>query len=427
MTNLIIDAPMLMLCALCVIAIARYSARLTPKIMILRAAVFLAGIKLTVIWGIALLYRWNDVAGQLVAGFSVGFFLPEISLTDRFARIWGGPPPGPAFHSTQLSPLLSGLVLSAFALISSFVLSMLMVGGIFFVKRISLKKSLMPMLTLGLIGMFLAGGKAFAQTGPTIALPTKTVKILPTDDISVVGWIDGSAIPLPTDGVSTTLILTLAEPGLCDVLLNSWASNPGSPPTLIGSSSDLLYANRFLIKFSANNPPGATIDPATVATAGDYRLFNRLQGIYRAQSSKIVGTPKFPQTATIIGATPDPCRFSPISAAGQVHPISGSKGITASASGVFQVAEGRIGPLGQSVNATLNGHTTPWIWSVIKFDTTGNLIFPFSIGTFPNPQIMPTYSVYKNGQIIQTIPQGDLQTFINLTDASQISNTNQIP
>jgi hypothetical protein len=268
-----------------------------------------------------------------------------------------------------------------------------------------------------------------ASFGSTVTvLPTKTIKILPTADVTVIGWINGDAITLTSAGVNTTLILTLAQPMACDALLNNWSQGN---KTLINSAADLLYANQFLIKGSANSPPPATIDPAAVEAVGDYRLFNRLQAAYRVANGQVTGTPKFLQMEAKVGVTRDPCPFSPIYAAGQADTgRNGANGATASGSGVFQLNEGRIGPLGQAVNLTLNGHTTPWIWSVIKFDTTGNLVFPFSIGAFPNPQIYPTYSVYKNGQLLPpVITPGDLQTFINLTDTSEITNagSSQIP
>jgi hypothetical protein len=246
--------------------------------------------------------------------------------------------------------------------------------------------------------------------------------------------VDGSdtAIPLQTNGVSTSLILALNEPGICEVTLSAWANNPNTPA--LSAQTDISYANQFLVKFSANPPPPPTIDPVAFATAGNYRLFNRYQVAYRVKNGLVTADPPKPiQNQAIVGSTPDPCRFSPITAAGQVNTTApnGAAGTTSSLSGVFQLNEGRLGQLGQQVNQALNGTTTPWIWSVIKFDTQGQLVpFPSTVGTTPparNPQIFPAYSIYKNGQLVQSLPQGDLQTFIHLNDSSQITSPGQIP
>jgi hypothetical protein len=66
---------------------------------------------------------------------------------------------------------------------------------------------------------------------------------------------------------------------------------------------------------------------------------------------------------------------------------------------VYQLAEGRIGTIGQAVSRTINGgRTVPWIWSVIKFDTSG-------VATTTDHAIFPAYSVYKDGARIAEYPQ----------------------
>jgi hypothetical protein len=92
------------------------------------------------------------------------------------------------------------------------------------------------------------------------------------------------------------------------------------------------------------------------------------------------------------------------------------------------MAEGRIGDEGQRVNFTLNWCTntllpcsmdgyqnvTPWIWSVVRFDTSGGK-------GVPDHQIFPTYYVYENGKLVSAFAQSDLATFTKLDGSSQIS------
>ena len=72
---------------------------------------------------------------------------------------------------------------------------------------------------------------------------------------------------------------------------------------------------------------------------------------------------------------------------------------------VYQLNEGRIGSTGQDVSRTINRRTVPWIWNVIKFDRNGVM------NILDNSQF-PTYSVYKNGQLLYSFPQIALPSFI---------------
>lgn len=87
-------------------------------------------------------------------------------------------------------------------------------------------------------------------------------------------------------------------------------------------------------------------------------------------------------------------------------PNNGNIGIDSQGKGVAQLAEGRLGKTGQSINATINGTTTPWIWSVVEFDSAGNVVVPVDHAMFP------TYSVYVNGNLAQTCPQSAPSSFI---------------
>jgi hypothetical protein len=105
------------------------------------------------------------------------------------------------------------------------------------------------------------------------------------------------------------------------------------------------------------------------------------------------------------------------SASGQQYPFAGP-GTSASGQS-FQLSEGRIGSTGQAVNQTINGASTPWIWTVIEFNSSGT-------PTYSQIAMFPTYSVYVNGALKATDPQSALSAFIAQNSSYQLSPS-QIP
>ncbi len=59
----------------------------------------------------------------------------------------------------------------------------------------------------------------------------------------------------------------------------------------------------------------------------------------------------------------------------------------------YKIAEGRLGSMGQAVNQTLLGHSTPWIWSVVEFNSSG-------VPNYQNHSIFPSFRFYSNGNVI---------------------------
>jgi hypothetical protein len=112
------------------------------------------------------------------------------------------------------------------------------------------------------------------------------------------------------------------------------------------------------------------------------------------------------------GSTPDPCGIAP-NAAGQSSPYNGAQGLTPSDTGVYELAEGRVGTIGQAISQTINGRTVPWIWNVIEFSATGS-------PSTNNNSIFPTFYVYVNGTQTATYPQSSLTSFIALDDTYQL-------
>lgn len=387
---------------LCLFAIARYWDRLRRFQLIVRSAIFLGALKSVAIVAVYSAYA-NDQTGGTLALYSFAALLfPELFLGS---------------FSTG-SAVISMIVL---ALLFSFLWATVMTGAVGLVRRLGNKGSLIIPL---LVGTCLAGPRSFAASVDT--LPKKTIKVIPTNDVVVLGWVDPNVVALP-EGANPLLVAELNDPTgvACLDLLAEWAAGVRS---LILSDADRQYANAFLLKNSGNLFPQNTIDPVAEESKGEYRLFNRLQVAYRVKDGKLTAPPKFVNARTIVGTTPNPCNRLLTPAEAEAHVANGAKGATTSNTGVFQVNQGRLGTLGQAVDRTLNdpggtvGATTPWIWSAIKFDDKGELVYPFTIGTKGNHQIFPTYFVYKDGRIDQTLSftQSHPETFISLDETSQI-------
>lgn len=259
---------------------------------------------------------------------------------------------------------------------------------------------------------------------------------VPTKDVTVIAWVDPgppqAVVNALESQISFLLDLDLNGPLrliTCPLLLLDWSA--GFRVDLF-SEVDVRYSNAYLLAHSPNAPPPASIDPDAEKADGDFRLFNRLQVVIdKDQSPPGV---EFLHADAVVGKTPDPCGLLP-PVGGQTHPENGAKGLTNSQSGVFQLAEGRLGTLGQAVDLTLNdcdsflgqclnhpaeiGKTTPWIWSVIRFDLDGNR------GPIDH-QIFPTYYVYEDGELVEQFPQSDAEVFIALDETSQ-RHVSEIP
>ncbi|HYX51967.1 MAG TPA: hypothetical protein VE783_00845, partial [Candidatus Limnocylindrales bacterium] len=242
------------------------------------------------------------------------------------------------------------------------------------------------------------------QSGAT-ATATVDVKVT-TADIVVIGWVNSSVISLPS-GASFLLRIDINTPLVCSALLLDWLVGI---PTDLFSQSEVDYANAYLLIHSGNSQPPSTINPDTQLAGGDFRLFNRLQATYSTSNGTISNFSAIHSVAQV-GTTPDPCGLLP-NASGQAHPSNGSNGVTTSGTGVYQLAEGRLGTAGQRINKTLNGTTTPWIWSVIRFDASGT-------PDTSDHSIFPTFYVYQDGSLIANYPQSAPSAFIPLQDTYQ--------
>lgn len=145
----------------------------------------------------------------------------------------------------------------------------------------------------------------------------------------------------------------------------------------------------------------------------------------------------FSNPKPLLGNTPDACHslLMPVldfflnASVPEPHADNGQHGRTPDQMHAFQLAEGRIGRDGQTVNMTVNGCTrtnangicnapvtpvTPYIWSYPLFDARGQ--YTISGQT----QIFPTYYVYENGKLVKKIRQSAVEDFVRLNSTSQV-------
>jgi hypothetical protein len=252
-------------------------------------------------------------------------------------------------------------------------------------------------------------GGSIGQSPTSVPVHATVHSPINSPEITVIAWVNGQApdlLNLPT-GANTTLVTDLnMSPASCGFEVFQWSIL--LIPTDLSTSTDKAYANAFLLKHSANAAPPSTITPSAQQSAGDFRLFNDFgHGLSYYQ----------------VGITPDPCGASvPASVlvwvgTGQSSPYIGPG--TSASGQVYQLAEGRIGTLGQRGSQTINGRTVAWIWNVIEFDSAGN-------PTYSDHATFPTYSVYQNGILVATYPQGSVASFVALDQTSQ-RTPSQIP
>jgi hypothetical protein len=112
---------------------------------------------------------------------------------------------------------------------------------------------------------------------------------------------------------------------------------------------------------------------------------------------------------TIIGRTINPCGTTG-SVEPEQHP---NNGYASNGAVVAQLAEGRVGTVGQAVNLELNGLSAPFIWSVLQFDSSGNIYFPIDNAIFP------TYDIYLNGIRTMRCPQSNPSAMISNNSSYQ--------
>jgi hypothetical protein len=243
----------------------------------------------------------------------------------------------------------------------------------------------------------------------------------PAVEVAIVGWIDGSAIKLPS-GESSSVDAAFPPSGVGGPLNNpvQYAACIGQTAALaLGSSgvassaNDKAYASAWLLKFSGNQDPGSSITPSTFKSqVNSFRLFNDY-------------SPGLGISNTAVGNTLDPCG-SGIGVVGMADPHNGAVG-TSLFGDQYQLAEVRVDQAGQKGWMALNnGRAIPWVWSVIEFNPSGYPDYGRIQNASPtisttNYQIFPTYSVYIGGKRVYVVHQGTPAAFAGLPPGSELS------
>jgi hypothetical protein len=250
-------------------------------------------------------------------------------------------------------------------------------------------------------------GSAMVQAAITTATPPT-----PYSEITIVSWVNGDAIPLPTgenSGLQGALSNdTPLDRAACAATLASWYLDY---MVFVNNSQDVAYADAWLLRNSKNSPPPNTLSPAWTGNVNNFRMLND----FKINSG---GVPII--SSAVVGTTPDPCgELQPIAA--EAHTFNGWVNFSPLGN-EYQLAESRVGPTGQIIGENLNNTPSiPWIYSVVEFDQNRNPIIPSITAIFP------TYSLYVNGQLYATYPQTSAVVFSGLNATQSQLIPSQIP
>ena len=224
--------------------------------------------------------------------------------------------------------------------------------------------------TLGAVSNAVTGNGGTAPSFTTVTSPgagtaaetackqAPTAPPAPNSEVTIVGWINGDAITLPS-GASLALQAvfpppslggpwSLGTPGYTACLAEVAALTLNSLGVASNTAADRAYANAWLLKYSGNEDPGIAITPSTFTQFNyQYRLFADYSPGREIHTASI-------------GYTPDPCGTPGIHLQGATYPQNGDytddpKGTGTSVFGdKFLLGETRVGTAGQAGWKTLN-------------------------------------------------------------------------
>jgi len=290
-------------------------------------------------------------------------------------------------------------------------------------------------------------------------------------DITVIGWIDGAQIILPS-GADKPLLRTWPSGTYPSPLsVETWMSNVGTRTVFLieialgdvytvplSPNPARKYVNAHLLKFSPNDEPPAEflklwpglegrrmVDETVLAEFRDnpikYRSFHRFQAKFELDDTgKIKGTPQYigvgPKSK--VGKTPIdwfPEWMEPVGETGphdgmvntagtsiQFNPKNGKTHSAKLVDDFEQYSQGRISTSGMmsggQISQKINNLKVPWIWSIIEF---GAAHAKAGSTATPEHEIFPVYHVYYNGRRIDTltnsISEAKAEEFIQLGEA----------
>jgi hypothetical protein len=213
-------------------------------------------------------------------------------------------------------------------------------------------------------------------------------------------------------GPTTTAMQTNLNGGTVSCIKQLFAWFIQNPLNLV-TAQDIAYANAWMFQNASNTPgpPAVLTTPASTSQlTGGFKLFNDFGGTGSSNTAQI-------------GKSPFPCPGAPpgwFSATGEAN--YWNEYSNASPSGmIYQINEGAMALPAQPIFFTVNGHKTPWIWSVIEFSPSGSNSNVYT-------QVFPTYSIYINGVLVNgPLPaQGPLANFTVLNDVNSLMTPTQI-
>ncbi|MCU0228218.1 MAG: IPT/TIG domain-containing protein, partial [Bryobacterales bacterium] len=238
-------------------------------------------------------------------------------------------------------------------------------------------------------------------TGPCGQQVTDELKLVVTDEISVMGWVnpqyvqnsDVAGINFATVSQNIKNVLrtdlTGDMPGCIDTLL-SWvdagaAGNPALAFPPVDTDNDRRYVNWWVNLRSANSTPPSSVTSSSFQNQTDqFRLFNSFRAKFEVTNNRITNHQTLVAIARGDGKTLEPCsglRLAFASPPGEPHAgFNGFIGVTSDGQRVYHVTESRIGQDGQKANRYLNKRTypnvtsaTPYVWIAIQFNLSGQL------------------------------------------------------
>jgi len=216
-------------------------------------------------------------------------------------------------------------------------------------------------------------------------------------EVTVIAWINGQApdiVQTVNAGPTTSLLKSNLTGGAVSCLAQLTAWYAGFRLNLV-TATDAAYANAWMFQNAANTTPPTTLTtPASTSQlTGGFKLFNDFGGTGTSNTAQI-------------GKSPDPCPGAPagwFSLAGATNQWNEYSSMSNSG-WIYQINEGAMTLPAQVLFITINQHSTPWIWSVIEFSSSG------STSSVSN-QIFPTYYTYVNGALVNGPAQGPLANF----------------
>jgi len=246
----------------------------------------------------------------------------------------------------------------------------------------------------------------------TAANNHRRIKVLTIRGISrrytIVAWIDGSKIDpekiAPTANI--TLKSSLGNTFECGLLVARWR---GGSRAHVVTAADRLYAKAFLIQRTSNSTPPTSLSDEFRSDVGAFKLYIDFQV---DQAGRVI------RKTVVVGKTPFPCIDIVKKWDGEAHPENGRIIWDGSRTVQALLVEARIGKHAQQVERTIDpkGPGTPWIWSLIGFDTAGTARV--------DSQMFPTYWVFRDGILCGRHDQVDLARFVTGTTARDLKSTN---